>query len=535
MRRGDTFVTSIAFAAAPRRCGSPARSGGRHSLRSPRSLLRLGVLSPRTCPFGLRRAVRSLTMAAPAALLTLAACAGPPAPDGRYVTEWTRLALITVRSERVGPPVAARLSAYAGLALHEGYAADTRSGLTPLASRLNGAPTLPTPSGEGPLDGAVVAATAERVVLDSLLRDGFASTVRRVDSLAAAQIARRRTDGVGDAEIARSEVHGAALGAAILGWAATDGFFATRGREWVAPRSRDRWENTATLDQYVPQTLSGQSDFVSTANPNVRLDAEAASEKGLFTNRPKAAGPTTLPDFNPTRPTEPYWGELRPLVLPDADVCAPPPPPAYAEAPGSAFHAMGRAFYDSVRVLPDSLRQVALFWADNPVATGTPGFHWISVITQMIPRRGLDAPAAAELYALTTIAIADAFIGTWREKYRSMVVRPVAYVQRVFDPSYRTVIPTPPFPEYPSGHSVQSGAAVEVLIGLLGDTLTYVDSSQVDVGQPARSFTSFTAAREEVAWSRVYAGVHYLPAVLDGLTQGRCIGGRVLALARPRG
>jgi len=445
-------------------------------------------------------------------------CGRAPAPEGRYVTEWTRLALITVRSERLGPPVAARLSAYAGLALHEGYAADAASGLTTFAARLTGTPAFPVPPTDGALDGAIVAAVAERVVLDSLLRDGFASTVRRVDSLAAAQIEHRRADGVADAIVARSEAHGVALGAAILAWAATDGFFATR-----------------TLDQYVPQTLSGQSDFVSSANPNVRLDAEAASEKGLFTNRPKAAGATTLPSFNPTRPTEPYWGELRPFVLPDADVCAPPPPPAYSEASGSPFHAMGRAFYDSVRALPDSLRQVALFWADNPVATGTPGFHWISVVTQMIPRRGLDAPAAAELYALTTMAIADAFIGTWREKYRSMVVRPVTYVQRVFDPVYRTVIPTPPFPEYPSGHSVQSGAAVEVLIGLLGDTLAYVDSSQVDVGQPARPFASFTAARTEVAWSRVYAGVHYLPAVLDGLTQGRCIGARVLTLARPRG
>lgn len=524
MRRGHTFVTCAAFAARRAALAWIARL-----------CLQLGVHTPRTRPSGPRRALRSFAVAAPLVLLPLAACGRAPAPDGRYVTEWTRLALITVRSERLGPPVAARLSAYAGLALHEGYAADAASGRSTFGPRLAGAPTFPVPPNEGAVDGAIVAATAERVVLDSLLRDGFASTVRRVDSLAAVQVARRRADGVADAIVARSEAHGVALGAAILAWAATDGFFATRGREWIPPRGRDQWENTATLDQYVPQTLSGQSDFVSSANPNVRLDAEAASEKGLFTNRPKAAGATTLPSFNPTRPTEPYWGELRPFALPDADVCAPPPPPAYSEEPGSPFHAMGRAFYDSVRALPDSLRQIALFWADNPVATGTPGFHWISVVTQMIPRRGLDAPAAAELYALTAIAIADAFIGTWREKYRSMAVRPVAYVQRVFDPAYRTVIPTPPFPEYPSGHSVQSGAAVEVLIGLLGDTLAYVDSSQVDVGQPARAFASFTAARTEVAWSRVYAGVHYLPAVLDGLTQGRCIGGRVLALARPRG
>ena len=166
----------------------------------------------------------------------------------------------------------------------------------------------------------------------------------------------------------------------------------------------------------------------------------------------------------------------------------------------------------------------------RPVATGTPGFHWISVVNQMIAARRLGAPEAAELYVLTSLAIADAFIGCWKEKYRSMVVRPVAFVQRVFDPAFRTVIPTPPFPEYPSGHSVQSAAAVEVLIAQLGDTIAFVDSSQVDVGQPARRFASFSAAREEVAWSRVYAGVHYVPGVIDGMVQGRCIGDRVKAL-----
>ncbi|MFM8909728.1 MAG: vanadium-dependent haloperoxidase, partial [Gemmatimonadota bacterium] len=290
------------------------------------------------------------------------------------------------------------------------------------------------------------------------------------------------------------------------------------------------WENTATLDQYLPQTLSGQSDFVATGTPNLRLDAETATEKGLFTNRPKAAGKTTLPSFNPTMPTEPYWGTVRPFItVPDA-VCTIAPPPTYSERPGSPFHAMGRVFYDSVRALSEEKKQIALFWADNPVATGTPGFHWISVVNQMIARRALTAPQAAELYALTAIAIHDAFIATWAEKYRSMVVRPVAYVQRVFDPAYRTVIPTPPFPEYPSGHSVQSAAAVRVLIDLLGDTISYVDSSQVDVGQSARPFASFSAAREEVAWSRVWAGVHYLPAVLDGISLGECIGRQTVGL-----
>ncbi len=466
-----------------------------------------------------------------AALLPLAACrGGAPAPDPQLVAQWTRSSLAFVRSERLGPPVASRVSAYAALALFEGYAADPSSGLRSLAGQLNGLASVPVANEDAPVDGAIVAAVAERLVLDSLFRDGFATTRTTIDSLAAAQVAARVAAGVSSAQRARSEAHAAALAAAILAWAAEDGFFATRSRTWVSPNRRDQWVNTATLDQYVPQTLSGQSDFVSTDNPNVRLDAEEATERGVFTNRPKAAGPTTLPSFNPTRPTEPYWGTLRTFVIRDGDECAPPALPAYSETPGTPFHSMAQEFYDSVRAVTAPQKDAALFWADNPVATGTPGFHWISLVNQMVSRRGLTAPEAAELYLLTSLAIADAFIGCWKEKYRSMVVRPVTYVHRVFDTHYRTVIPTPPFPEYPSGHSVQSGAAVNVLIAMLGDTIAFEDSSQVDVGQPARHFESFSAARDEMAWSRVWGGLHFLPAVVDGVAQGQCIGKRVMAL-----
>lgn len=470
-------------------------------------------------------------LAAVATLLLLAACRPEaPAPDPQLVAQWTRSSLAFVRSERLGPPIASRISAYASLALFEGYAADERSGLQSLAGQLNGLAELPRVPEGAAVDGAIVAATAERIVLDSLFRDGFASTRTTIDSLAAAQVDARVAAGVREVERVRSVEHGTALGAALLAWAAADNFYSSRSLTWPPPALREQWANTATLDQYVPQTLSGQSDFVSTQNPNVRLDAESASEKAVFANRPKAAGATTLPSFNPVRPTEPYWGTLRTFVIKDGDECAAPPPPVYSEQPGSAFYAMGKQFYDSVKVLSAEQRRIALFWADNPVATGTPGFHWISLVNQMIAKRDLSAPEAAELFALTSLAIADAFIGCWKEKYRSMVVRPVTYVQRVFDKDYRTVIPTPPFPEYTSGHSVQSAAAVQVLIAQLGDTIAFVDSSQVDVGQPPRPFASFTAALEEVAWSRVFAGVHYLPAVLDGKVQGSCIGDRVRAL-----
>lgn len=67
---------------------------------------------------------------------------------------------------------------------------------------------------------------------------------------------------------------------------------------------------------------------------------------------------------------------------------------------------------------------------------------------------------------------------------------------------------------YTSGHSVQSAAAVQVLTAFLGDTIPFADSTQVDIGQPPRTFENFTAALEEVAVSPIYAGGTTSPPLL---------------------
>ena len=464
------------------------------------------------------------------------ACRREPAPaDPQLVAQWLRTSLAFVRTERLGPPVAARISAFGAIALYEGLAADPRSGLRSMGGQLNGLPALPAPPGGKPVDGATVAATAEAVVLDSLFRDGFASTRRTIDSLAAAQVAARRTAGVDDELRERSERHGRAIGEAILAWAAEDGFFATRGKPWTARVAVGSWVNTVTTDQYVPHGLSGESDVVLVGNPAVALDAARASERQLFVNRPKEANPrTTLPAFNPTKPTEPYWGTLRPIALDAADECPAGTPVQYSDDPKSPFRRIAQELYDSVKVITPEKREIALFWSDNPVATGTPAFHWTSVINQMITRRGLDAEQSAQLYALASIAMHDAFIGCWKTKYDVMGIRPVTYVRAHLDSAWQPLFATPPFPEYPSGHSTISAAAARVLIGTLGDTIPFVDSTQVDIGRPARTFRSFSHARDEVAVSRVYGGIHFVPAVVDGVVQGECVGRRVLSRIRTR-
>src|SRR5207302_194564 len=130
-------------------------------------------------------------------LLAFAIAGCAPAPqqaDPQLVAQWLRKSLAFVRSERLGPPIAARISAYG--------------------------------------------------------------------SIAAAQIAARRAAGVSGDLRERSIHHGRALGAAILAWAATDGFLATRDSAWKPPTDRALWVNTVTTDQFVPQLLSGESDIV---------------------------------------------------------------------------------------------------------------------------------------------------------------------------------------------------------------------------------------------------------------------------------
>jgi hypothetical protein len=86
------------------------------------------------------------------------------------------------------------------------------------------------------------------------------------------------------------------------------------------------------------------------------------------------------------------------------------------------------------------------------------------------------------------------------------------------------------FPEYTSGHSVQSGAAFYVLADVLGENSAFTDRTHEDRGLPPRRFDSFDEAAREAAISRLYGEIHYRPALERGLAQGRCIGEAVTRL-----
>src|SRR5687767_11199096 len=127
------------------------------------------------------------------------------------------------------------------------------------------------------------------------------------------------------------------------------------------------------------------------------------------------------------------------------------------------------------------------------------------------------------------MAVFDAFIACWHQKYVYNLLRPVTYLRRLVDPTWMPLLVTPPFPEYTSGHSVQSAAAAQVLTDLFGD-LAFTDHTHDARGLPPRSFRSFMEAAQEAAIARLYGGIHFRAAVERGIQQGICIGKRVTAL-----
>ncbi len=467
------------------------------------------------------------------ALLWVLGCSRPlPPDDPRMIAEWMQNYYGLIRAERVSPPVASRLMAYASVALYEGLVVGTPS-LRSLASQLNGLDSLPGPQAGKRYDATLTAIAAERTVLDTLFREGLPATRAALATIADSLVTARRALAIPAGVQRDSDELGRRIGLAVLAWAGADGFDTTRTRPWKPPVGARYWINDTPGDQFMSQSLSPATDFVALDNPSASLHPGAASERGLVVNRPKASDIKTLKAVNPTGATEPWWGILRPFALRETNECPAPPPAAYGGDATAPLYAEAKRVFDADRELTEAQRQIALYWADNAGQSGTPVGHWLSIGSQMIDQLKLPFDRAAEMFVLLTVAQADAFIGCWRTKYEFNVVRPITFIRRHIDPSWEPYIVTPPFPEYTSGHSMQSSAAAGVLTALLG-AVAFDDSTNLAIGHPVRRFESFEAASNEAAISRLYGGIHYPMAIEHGQAQGRCVGRHVLERLRTR-
>ena len=406
------------------------------------------------------------------------------------VNDWIALDLQLIQlTPGFSPPVAARALGYIGLALYESIVPGM-PGYQSLAGQLNDLSSLPWAQPDEVLHWPTVANAAMATMTRMMFSNASAENKARIDLLERDLPLKYPVDfdpnTITPDVTNRSQTFGKLMAMAIMTWARTDG-----GHEAWGPLRRDR-------ANFVPPSGSGKWS-------------------------------ATAPAFAP--PLLPYWGENRPIVLHKAADCPAPPPPEYSEEVGSDFYKAGLEVYKISKAATQQQRQFALYWADDPGKTPTPAGHWEYIANDLLKLRKANLAVAAETLARLNIAMSDAFVAAWYTKYTLNVLRPITYNQLVIDSNWvPTLLATPPFPDYPSGHSVQSSTAAAVLDAIFGSKTSFTDNTHNDRGWGPRTFPNFIAAADEAALSRLYAGIHYRFAVEGGKSQGRCVADKVLAL-----
>jgi len=248
-----------------------------------------------------------------------------------------------------------------------------------------------------------------------------------------------------------------------------------------------------------------------------------------------------------TSALESHWMEIRTLVLDSAGQCRPAPAPKFnIKDTASVFYKATMEVKNVGDHLTEEEKHIADFWDDNPFKMNvsghvmfatkkfSPAGHWMNIVGIAAEKAKSDFNTTVYAYTKSSIALFDAFISCWEEKFRSNVVRPETVINKYVDPEWRPYIQTPPFPSYTSGHSVISGSVAEVMTDIFGDNFNYTDTSEIEFGIPHRSFTSFRQAALEASWSRMYGGIHYRFDLENGNKEGIEVGRLVVDKIRMR-
>ncbi|HMH31654.1 MAG TPA: vanadium-dependent haloperoxidase [Puia sp.] len=390
-----------------------------------------------------------------------------------------------VMGNNFSPIVASRNYTYANVAAYEVIAAGYPDKYNSLAGQLNGLTFVPKPETGKKIDYEFAALLAF-CKLGEAVTFPAGSMKEYIDSL------KKLGDdhGMPDDVMKNSIEFADTVGQAIMTWTKKDNYLQTRGApEYTVMDSPGRW---------VP----------------------------------------TPPAYSPA--AEPHWNKIRTLVLDSANQFLPPPPYKFdVTNKNSDYYKEVMYIKSAGDSLTEEQAQIADFWDDNPfklnvsghLMFGTKKFsppgHWMSIVGIAAEKAKADFPTTVTAFAKTSIALFDAFIQCWDEKYRHNTVRPETVINKYFDPNWRPHLQTPPFPEYTCGHSTGSAAAAEALTSVFGDNFPYTDTTEMEFGIESRSFKSFRDAAEENNWARFYGGIHFHHSCIVSTEYGRKVGGLV--------
>ena len=230
-------------------------------------------------------------------------------------------------------------------------------------------------------------------------------------------------------------------------------------------------------------------------------------------------------------PELPQWArKVRPFALERADQFRPSGPPALTSAEwAKALDEVKALGAKDSKTRTAEQTAIARFWSDFSY-TETPPGHWNSIARNLAAK--LSLAESARLFATLNIALTDAGIACWDAKYHYNFWRPVTAIPRAAEDGNDATLPdekwlpllaTPAHPEYPSGHSTFSGAAIVVLAKAFGaNDITFVVRSDA-LSDVTRKFSNLRECAEECGTSRVYGGIHYRFSCEDGLKLGESV------------
>ena len=234
---------------------------------------------------------------------------------------------------------------------------------------------------------------------------------------------------------------------------------------------------------------------------------------------------------------EPHWRQIRTMVMDSANQFTPPPPPVF-----DINNKQGKYYQEvlAVKNAGDSLtneqKHIAEFWDDlgNKMNVNghimfvtkkfSPPGHWMNIVGIAAQKAKVDYATTVYAYTKTAIAMFDAFIQCWDEKFRSNYARPETVINKYIDPNWMPYLQTPPFPEYTCGHSTVSSASAEALTSVFGDNFVFTDTSELEFGIKNRSFKSFRDAAIENNWARFYGGIHFHNSCIISTEYGAKVG-----------
>jgi len=168
---------------------------------------------------------------------------------------------------------------------------------------------------------------------------------------------------------------------------------------------------------------------------------------------------------------------------------------------------------------------IARFWLTSAAVI------WNGALRVVAVERGLDTSEAAHAFALANLTGADAAIACWDAKFAFNFWRPITAIRNADvddnpstspDPAWVSLAPTPPFPEFTSGHTVISAAMATMLGLMFGDDpgVTFTVSSPTNPGF-TRTWSRFSAGIDEVIDARVWTGIHFRGSDVEGAKMGK--------------